>query len=237
MYNEVAYISVYQSLKDGILSGEYPIGSLLPPEPRLEERFSVSRTTVRRATDLLVQEGYIKPMRGVGTVVLNYHITQTLNKVTSMTETLVAKGYTVTLKDFQIRIVEADEAICSILELEPHAKVAQIFRVQCANQTPVAILRNYIPYELVSGIEDYRGNFISLYKYLKEQYYIQFEMSQDSISAENATPEIAALLEVPENFALLTLSRRCYRNGKCICYDSNKIRPDMYSFALTLHGR
>lgn len=37
---------ILQALKDNV----YPVGTLLPPEPELERIYSVSRTTVRRAT-------------------------------------------------------------------------------------------------------------------------------------------------------------------------------------------
>ena len=38
----------------------YPVNSLLPPEPKLEEIYHVSRTTVRRAIAQLADEGYVK---------------------------------------------------------------------------------------------------------------------------------------------------------------------------------
>ncbi len=169
MYNQAAYMLVYTSLKDRILSGDYPIGSLLPPEPALESMYKVSRTTVRKATDMLVQEGYVNPQRGVGTVVLDYHITQKLNKITSMTETLQSKGYRVSLKEFSIQIIEADEKVANMLDVPLRSQVARIKRVSCANKIPVAIIYNYIPYELVLGIENYTDKFISLYKFLEEQ--------------------------------------------------------------------
>ncbi|MBO5295470.1 MAG: GntR family transcriptional regulator [Clostridia bacterium] len=237
MYNQAAYMLVYNSLKDRILSGAYPIGSLLPPEPALETMYKVSRTTVRKATDMLVQEGYVNPQRGVGTVVLDYHVTQNLNRITSMTETLQAKGYRVSLKEFYIQVIEASESVANMLDVPLHSKVAKIKRVSCANQIPVAIIYNYIPYELVPGIETYADQFISLYKFLEEQYYINIEMAQDNIGAMNATAEIAQKLNVPENFAILSINRKCVSKGRCISYDMIKARHDMYSFAISLYGR
>ncbi|MBR7099470.1 MAG: GntR family transcriptional regulator [Clostridia bacterium] len=237
MNNQAAYMLVYNSIKDRILSGVYPIGTLLPPEPALENIYKVSRTTVRRATDLLVQEGYVNPQRGVGTVVLDYHVTQNLNKITSMTETLQAQGYNVSLKEFYIQVIEADPTIASVLDVPVNSKVAMIKRVSCANRIPVAIIYNYIPHELVPGIENYADRFISLYKFLKEQYYINIEMAQDTIGAMNATREMSEMLNVPENFAILTIERKCIAQGRCISYDVIKARHDMYSFGISLYGR
>jgi len=124
-----------------------------------------------------------------------------------------------------------------MLDVPLHSKVAKIKRVSCANQIPVAIIYNYIPYELVTGIENYADQFISLYKFLEEQYYINIEMAQDNIGAMNATSEIAKMLNVPENFAILTISRKCISKGRCISYDMIQARHDMYGFAISLYGR
>ena len=81
---QAAYLQVYNALRRKITSGEFAIGSLLPAEPSLEKMFRVSRITVRRAIDILSQEGYVKAQRGIGTVVLDYQVTQNLNRITSM---------------------------------------------------------------------------------------------------------------------------------------------------------
>ena len=57
--NIKAYQHVYQTLKEGIQAQKYPIGSFLPTESELERLFSVSRTTVRHAISLLVDDGYV----------------------------------------------------------------------------------------------------------------------------------------------------------------------------------
>ena len=48
-----AYKQVYDALLEKIEKKEYPTGSLLPAEPELEKMFQVSRTTVRKAVELL----------------------------------------------------------------------------------------------------------------------------------------------------------------------------------------
>lgn len=52
-----AYLVVYETLKGRIIDEQYPVDSLLPPEPVLEKLFGVSRTTVRRAVEMLSREG------------------------------------------------------------------------------------------------------------------------------------------------------------------------------------
>ena len=49
MSKQALYLNVYNTLKQEISEGLLKVGSLLPTEQELEERFDVSRTTVRKA--------------------------------------------------------------------------------------------------------------------------------------------------------------------------------------------
>ncbi|GAA4703513.1 PLP-dependent aminotransferase family protein [Brevibacillus fulvus] len=60
------YNKVYNQLRYQILSGELPIGSLLPPERKLAEQMGVSRNTIVRAYSELEAEGFISSRRGSG---------------------------------------------------------------------------------------------------------------------------------------------------------------------------
>lgn len=59
-----AYKKCYNKLKSDIDNNVYPIGSYLPTEDELGKMFSVSRTTVRHAIDLLVKDKRIKVKHG-----------------------------------------------------------------------------------------------------------------------------------------------------------------------------
>ncbi len=57
-------------LGESIVSGRYPPGSAVPPEPTLCEEFGVSRTVVREAIKSLVAKGLVSTGPKVGTRVL-----------------------------------------------------------------------------------------------------------------------------------------------------------------------
>ncbi|MCC5863383.1 MAG: GntR family transcriptional regulator, partial [Gammaproteobacteria bacterium] len=50
------YIQAYSMLRDWIYQGAYPPGAKLPPEGELCKTFGVSRITIRKAIDMLVDE-------------------------------------------------------------------------------------------------------------------------------------------------------------------------------------
>ena len=61
------YLQLYSILSQSLADGEFKTARALPSEPDLVARYRVSRTTVRRALQLLEQEGRILRRRGSGT--------------------------------------------------------------------------------------------------------------------------------------------------------------------------
>ena len=64
------YLQVVRALKDEIVSGVHPVGSQLPTEEELCERFSVSRYTVREALRRLREDNLVSSRQGAGTIVV-----------------------------------------------------------------------------------------------------------------------------------------------------------------------
>ncbi|WP_431958854.1 FadR/GntR family transcriptional regulator [Actinacidiphila sp. bgisy160] len=59
-------------IREEILTGRRPAGSLLPPERTLAEGYGVTRTTLKHAFGRLVQAGLLETRHGVGTRVRDY---------------------------------------------------------------------------------------------------------------------------------------------------------------------
>ena len=63
--------AVVSALAAEIISGRIAAGAMLETEPRLCDRFGVSRTTVREAVARLARNGLVRVRQGAGTVVLD----------------------------------------------------------------------------------------------------------------------------------------------------------------------
>ncbi|MCX5082552.1 GntR family transcriptional regulator [Streptomyces sp. NPDC056121] len=61
---------VAEELRARLADGTYPVGSLIPPQRELADRFHVSRDTVQRALRELAGEGWIESRQGSGSRVL-----------------------------------------------------------------------------------------------------------------------------------------------------------------------
>jgi DNA-binding FadR family transcriptional regulator len=62
-------VVVVDALLEGIVSGRYPSGTLLPPEPVLCQSFDVSRSVVREAMKVLEERGLAHARQGHGTTI------------------------------------------------------------------------------------------------------------------------------------------------------------------------
>lgn len=232
-----AYRELYENLKQDILEEKYKVGEMLPPEGQLEDIFSVSRITIRRAVSMLAQEGYVEVRQGRGTMVLDYKAKQDLKQVTSVTETLRKKGYTVSVGSMYIDFVEAPSHVAKALQLDREKRVARVQRIQNANGSPIAIMVNYIPASIVPGFEEYTDRFLGLYQFLEERYHLVIEEVRDKIFAKNADFTEAQMLGVPVGEALLCFYRTCYQNGRPICFDDAKLIGKKYEVENHVSGR
>ena len=70
------YFQVAQRLEDGIRSGVLPPGARLENEISVAKHLNVSRPTVRRAIQEVVDKGLLVRRRGVGTQVVQSHVTR-----------------------------------------------------------------------------------------------------------------------------------------------------------------
>ncbi|MBI9106791.1 MAG: GntR family transcriptional regulator [Spirochaetales bacterium] len=231
-----AYTKVYNHLKGMIAKGDYPLGHLLPSEPELEKQFGVSRTTIRRAVELLARAGYVEVKQGRGTLVLDYNINQNISKITSISQTLLKKGYNVRPRKIHMGYVDADKLIANALDIEEGRQVVRLQRVQLADEVPIAIMENYINPDMVQGIDRFDNSFTSLYKLLGDEFDIHLETSIDKITAKVADFMESEMLHISPGAALILMRRVTFAGGIPVTYDHLRIRADKYQFEINTQG-
>ena len=233
----LAYQRVYEKIKEDILSARYGTGTLMPTEAELETDYGVSRSTIRKAMELLAKEGYVDIRQGRGTMVKDFSARQDYTHVTSVTESLKKRGYHVTTRKLHIEKCRAPEKIAGALALQPPGWTAHVQRIQEADGNPVCMMENYIPYSLVEGIERERG-IVSLYRFLEENYGFEIQRTKDVIAAATADFYEAEILGVPVGTAMLQVERICFSpSGEPVCFDYVKILGSYYQIEIEGFGR
>lgn len=157
------YYSIMEIIKDSIINGIYPIGSLLPTETELEKKFQVSKITIRKAIELLENDGYVTKKSGKGTTVISNSIFNKLSNGQSFSSILNQQGYQVTKENTEFEYIT----------LEPQNELFQYFGRQCLKITrcyyldgkPYIHFSHYLPNH-IDIPEKTNLNDFSLYMYL-----------------------------------------------------------------------
>jgi GntR family transcriptional regulator len=231
------YLRVYSLLKGQIENNEYKLGEFLPPEYELEKTFNVSRTTVRKAVEMLARQGFVYVKQGKGTEVMDFRATQNLRYVTSFSETLREQGFAVSYADVTVVVVPAPRRLAADLRVEASSRVVRVDRVVMADRKPIAMIRNYLLPDMVPGIKQKAGKISSLYSFLESEYNIVLDAATDCITAKVATPGEAEVLRVPVGTPLLEVRRVTESGGKPVEIAELRIVADKYEYSVHTKDR
>jgi GntR family transcriptional regulator len=199
------YAQVKRALQVEIENQMKP-GDIIPGEPALEERFGVSRITVRRALDELVSEGIIVRQQGLGTFVREKPIAQELPRLLSWSAQMRQMGFKPSSASCEIELIEPSKEYALLLNLLAGERVVRIRRLRYANDEPVCIMTNYIPEAIVPGLVDQGLVDDSLYATLSK-FGIKAVRAEDRVEARAASEWEASQLQISKWMPLLQVTR------------------------------
>ena len=90
---QAPYARVKEFLKQGLASGRWPPGALMPSEAELVAQFSVSRMTVTRALRELQNEGLVTRVQGLGTYAAHLLKVSSTLTIRDLHEEITARGH------------------------------------------------------------------------------------------------------------------------------------------------
>ena len=166
------YYQVYLTIRDWIYSGNYRRGAQLPTETELCETFGVSRITVRKAVDLLVDDKLISREQGRGTFVTGASsaspppLTGDMDQLLKRLDAMAKRSE---LKELKFDAVVADEETCADLNLTAGAMVQRISMVRVLRGRRVGRTVAYIPADLNIEIKADELASMSLFSILEKK--------------------------------------------------------------------
>ena len=207
------YLQLYDILKEKILSGEYNPGEQIPPDRELCETYNVSRITVLKAIDNLVQEQLLYRVQGTGTFVTSSKLRRNLPKLYSFSEDMRELGLTPGSRVLEQCVEEANEKVRTILQLpKENIQVTKLVRVRLANDEPILIENTYIPLYLCPNLMEHDFEKGSLYHILDEQYHLILKYAEEHYEITQLAPSEVKLLQCQELMCAFSIERITFLN-------------------------
>lgn len=175
-------------------------GSLLPSESELSDEFGASRVTIRRALDLVREEGLVSARQGFGWFVAGEPVRQRLVQLGTFESQLAEIGMSNERRVIEFAFVTPPAHVRRILGTE---SVLRVRRINLADGEPFAIVTVWCPASLGAKLSREQVELHPFYELLD----VTLRGATQTIGADGAGPDVAALLQVPVGAPLL----RCQR--------------------------
>jgi GntR family transcriptional regulator len=226
------YFQVAQHLEDAIHTGAVPTGTLFQNEVDLAASLGLSRPTMRRAMQHLVDKGLVVRRRGIGTRVVQPKLRRPL-ELTSLYDDLNRAGRKPTTEILRFETVEAADDVAERLEVPEGTAILELVRLRRADGEPIAKLTNYLPERVATFSEDDLAEH-GLYELIRHQG-VTLHSATQTLGARTATAAEARLLDEPRGGALVTAQRVTYDDhGDAVEYGSHIYAASRYTFEINL---
>lgn len=228
------YHQLSEQLTAAVDDGRLEPGDPFENEVALARRLGLSRPTVRRAIQEMVDQGLLVRRRGLGTTVANRKVHRKA-RLSSLFDDLEAEG-----REPHTRVVEmgpsTDERAAAALDLEPGTEMISIVWVRLAGDLPLAIMHNWLP-PTQSDITRDDLEEQGLYALLRRRG-VKPVVAQQSIGARMPTATERRELDLGSGQPVLTMTRMAFdAAGDAIEFGDHAYRAEDYTIDLMLDER
>ncbi|MFH5812165.1 trehalose operon repressor [Companilactobacillus sp. FL22-1] len=222
------YLTIYHDLLNDIQIKKYRSGEILPSNQQLVMRYRVSRETVRKAMQLLADEGYIQTIRGKGSLVLSKK--RYLFPVSSI------KSYKEIVNDSGLSSVNR------ILRIQNHVLVPErllfgspaiyanlVVRERIVNGLPTILDYDYVSEEVVKEIPLTAAQ-DSLFKYFEDELGLTIDYAVKHLTVESADYDDCENLKIEQSIPIVVVRSETHlTDSRILSYTESRHRADKFS--------
>lgn len=214
-----------------IRQSRWPAGSRIPTEPELCQQFRVSRSTVRQAVELLIQEHLLDRRQGVGTFVLDLSRSRRPLGLSDFTRQAALGQIIIDRKLISDQTVAADAEQASALKVPLGTQIRIFERFDCESGQPLSTDRCEVPLSLADRLTaDDMASPLFVAKW-EDRQGIRFESIEQSLTVEPCEPIDMHYLQVGPEMCVLVLSEFYYdAQGQQLGRVITRYRADTYRF-------
>lgn len=163
------YLQIASYIRERIYAQEWGAIERIPSEHELVRLFGVSRGTVKRGIEVLVDEGLLVQRRGKGTFVTRPVVYRPAGRsLLSMAESLRLEGVNYETRVIEMRRVTADSVCAQRLGVKKGAEVLKLHRVRSAGGSPLALMESLLNMSACPGVDRFDYTRRSLFSSVEE---------------------------------------------------------------------
>lgn len=223
MTKEIKYQIIYKDIKEKINNNEYKIDEKLPTGIELAEKYSCSKLTVKKALDILANEGMLVRRRGSGSYVKRHSIMNNefiVEPTSNLTNKYGNNNVESKVSNFSIEKPSAE--ISEILNIKEEY-IYVIERVRHINNQPYSIEYTYMPLSVINGLEPKHLEH-SIYDYIQNVLKLKIKSGHIFIRGSKFTSYEKKLLNIKNDTFSIELEKKVYlEDGR------------IFEFSLTKH--
>ena len=197
---EIRYRKIAADLRERVEAGEFAAGRTLPSESELSASYEASRVTIRKALEVLREEGLVDARQGFGWFASVDPLRQSLGRLGTIEAQLTASGVDSARRILDFGFVSAPPRAREVLG---SATVLEVRRLNLADGEPFARVTVWCPEDLGAQLSRADVERAPFYELLSEPLGGAIQ----TIGASVADPVDAGLLEVPLGSPVLRCER------------------------------
>lgn len=225
------YLTIYQELVNKIQKNHWSKSAMLPSENELTEMYSTSRETIRKALNLLAQDGYIQKIRGKGSVVIDINkFDFPVSGIVSFKELASNLQLTTNTIVNELSVIEADNELQTKLDVNLHELIWKVVRVREIDGEKIILDKDYFNQDFVPTLtkeicED------SIYDYLENELGLKISFARKEIVVQEPSMEERALLDLEGHSNVVVIKSMVYLEDTSLFqYTESLHRPDKFRF-------
>ncbi|MGR9546053.1 trehalose operon repressor [Priestia megaterium] len=228
---ENKFISIYEQLVDKIKRGDWRPNTKLPSENELVEQYQTSRETIRKALNLLSQNGYIQKMKGKGSFVLDVsRFDFPVSGLVSFKEVAEKLGHTSTTIVKEFELVKADQDLCTQLGATKKDLIWKVVRARQIDGEKIILDKDFFHKKYVPHLtkDICKG---SIYEYLEKDLGLKISFAKKEISVDELTDEDKCYLDLKDYEHIVVVRNYVYlEDASLFQYTESRHRLDKFRF-------
>jgi DNA-binding GntR family transcriptional regulator len=237
--SQPSYARIRDTIREEIVSSGETAVFRLPTERQLQERFGVSRQTVRRALQDLVHQGLIRRGSGSGTYSTGMHLNARYVRAFGSVDDLKGLAEDTSFEIMQpLRLVYSPEAGEKLLLASLQVGFLQGRRVR--ENVPVGLWSIYLPPDISTALQNSAADFAAsndtVIARLERDLGYRILKAEQTISAGLANHQVAEILGVRIGEPLLHIERVYFdRSLRPIEYAISEYPAGSYAYRIDLY--